>query len=67
MGNPQYLEELIVASGKKKGYLAARLGMTRPTFNKKRKNPSSFTNFQSDILCEELNITDLKERQKIFC
>ena len=67
MGNPQYLEECIVASGKKKGYLADRIGITRQTFAKKCKNPSSFTNLQANILCEELNVTKLSDRQKIFC
>lgn len=67
MGNPQYLEEIISLSGKKKGYLAERLGVTRQTFSKKCKNPSSFTNLQANVLCEELNVTKLSERQKIFC
>lgn len=67
MGNPQYLEEVICSSGKKKGYLAERLGVTRQTFTKKCKDPSSFTNLQANILCEELNVTKLSDRQKIFC
>lgn len=67
MGNPLYLEECIVSSGKKKGYLADKLGVTRPTFNKKCKDPSSFTNLQATILCEELNITKLSDKNKIFC
>lgn len=67
MGNPQYLDEMIALSGKKKGYLAERLGITRPTFSKKCKNPETFTNLQTDILCDELNITKLSDKQKIFC
>lgn len=67
MGNPLYLEEAITASGKKKGYLAERLGITRQTFLKKSKDPSAFTNLQTEILCEELNITKLSDKQKIFC
>lgn len=67
MGNPQYLEEVISSSGKKKGYLADKLGVTRQTFAKKCKDPSSFTNLQTDILCDELNVTKLSEKQKIFC
>lgn len=67
MGNPQYLEEAILSSGKKKGYLADKLGVTRQTFTKKCKDPSSFTNLQTDILCDELNVTKLSEKQKIFC
>lgn len=67
MGNPQYLEECIISSGKKKGYLADCIGMTRQTFAKKCKDPSSFTNLQATILCDELNVTKLSDRQKIFC
>lgn len=67
MGNPQYLDDIISASGKKKGYLAERIGVTRQTFSKKAKDPASFTNLQANILCEELNITKLSDRQKIFC
>lgn len=67
MGNPQYLDNAILTSGKKKGYLAERLGISRQTFTKKSKDPSSFTNLQTEILCEELNITKLSDKQKIFC
>lgn len=67
MGNPQYLDDAILTSGKKKGYLAERLGISRQTFTKKSKDPSSFTNLQTEILCEELNITKVADRQKIFC
>lgn len=67
MGNPQYLDDAILASGKKRGYLAEKLGITRQTFTKKAKDPSSFTNLQTEILCEELNITKTVDRQKIFC
>lgn len=66
MGNPQYLEKVINNSGKKKGYLAERIGVTRQTFTKKCKDPSSFTNLQVSILCDELSITRLTDRVKIF-
>ena len=67
MGNPLYLEEAITASGKKKSYLAKRLGVSRQTFSKRIQDPSAFTNLQTDILCDELNITKLSDKQKIFC
>ena len=51
MGNPQHLDKFITDSGKKKGYLANRLGVTRQTFSKKVQDPSSFTNLQTEILC----------------
>ena len=66
MGNPQYLENVINNSGKKKGYLAEKIGVTRQTFTKKCKDPSSFTNLQVSILCDELSITRLTDRLKIF-
>lgn len=66
MGNPQYLDDYIKESGKKKGYLADKLGVTRQTFKKKCKDPSSFTSHHATILCEELNITRLTDREKIF-
>lgn len=66
MGNPQHLENVINNSGKKKGYLAERIGVTRQTFTKKCKDPSSFTNLQVSILCDELSITRLTDRVKIF-
>lgn len=67
MGNALYLEEAIVASGKKKSYLASRLGVSRQTFSKRIQDPSAFTNLQTEILCTELNITKLSDKQKIFC
>jgi hypothetical protein len=66
MGNAQYLEDAIKCSGKKKGYLADRIGVTRQTFTKKCKDPSSFTNLQVSVLCAELEITRLTDRAKIF-
>lgn len=67
MGNAQYLENAIAASGKKKSYLADRIGVTRQTFSKKCKEPALFTNLQTEVLCNELNITKASERMKIFC
>lgn len=67
MGNPQYLDELIKMSGKKRAFLAEKLGISRQTFAKKCKDPSSFTNLQANILCDEINVTKLTDRQKIFC
>ena len=66
MGNPKLLNEVIKNSGKKKGYLAEKIGVSRQTFTKRCKEPEMLTNLQVSILCEELNITKLTDRVKIF-
>jgi hypothetical protein len=62
----QYLEKLIVESGKKKSYLAEKIGCSRQYFRMKRNNEAPFTVVEVNILCEELNITKLSEKEKIF-
>ena len=66
MTNYLLLEDKIRLSGKKKGYLAERLGLSRQGFRNCCRNVSEFTTGQVKILCEELNINSLKERQAIF-
>jgi hypothetical protein len=66
MVNAQYLEEVIGASGKKKSYLAQKCGVSRQCFNAKCKNKTDFKTSEVQILCEELGITSLKEKEKIF-
>ena len=66
MANTQYLDELILKSGKKKTYLAEKIGCSRQYFYKKCNNEAPFTVNEANILCEELNITKLSEKEKIF-
>lgn len=66
MTNIELLEEKIRQSGKKKGYLAAKLGMTLATFRSYCTNKYEFRTSHINILCEELNITTLEERHAIF-
>ena len=66
MVDTQYLESLILASGKKKGYLAEKIGCSRQYFNKKSKNEVPFTVSEANILCSELNVTKAAEKTKIF-
>lgn len=66
MVDTELLEEWIVASGKKIGYLAKKIGVSRQYFNMKRNNKADFTNRETDILCSELGITSLMEKEKIF-
>lgn len=60
------LEQAIKNSGKRYGYLAEKLGCAIQTFKAKRTNRSDFTNREIDILCEELNITSLRLKERIF-
>ena len=66
MTDIQYLEKLIVESGKKKSYLAEKIGCSRQYFRMKCNNEAPFTVVEVNILCEELNITKLSEKEKIF-
>lgn len=66
MVDTELLEQKIIESGKKIGYLANKLGISRQYFRMKCKNKADFTNRETDILCEELNITTLTEKEKIF-
>lgn len=66
MADTQYLEKLIKDSGKKKSYLADRIGCSRQYFRMKCNNEAEFTVGEANILCEELNVTKLSEKEKIF-
>lgn len=66
MTDTQYLEKLIVESGKKKSYLAEKIGCSRQYFRMKCNNEAPFTVVEVNILCKELNITKLSEKEKIF-
>lgn len=66
MTNTELLERKIAESGKKKGYLASKCGLSRTWFLKCVKNQAEFKTSQVNILCRELNITDLTEKEIIF-
>jgi hypothetical protein len=66
MTNTELLEKRISDSGKKKGFLAEKVGLSRAGFRNCMVNKAEFTASQIDILCEELNITSLKDRFAIF-
>lgn len=66
MVDTELLEQKIIGSGKKIGYLAEKLGISRQYFRMKCKNKADFTNRETDILCDELSITTLTEKEKIF-
>ena len=66
MTNTELLERRIADSGKKKGYLASKCGLSRTWFNKCVKNAAEFKTSHVKVLCYELNITDLAEKEAIF-
>ena len=66
MTNTELLEKKIYESGKKKGYLADKCGLSRAGFRNCIINKAEWTASQIDILCEELEITSLREKEAIF-
>lgn len=66
MNNTTLLENKIRESGKKKRYLAEKIGLSYAGFRNCVINKAEFKASQIEQLCEELNITSLKERQDIF-
>lgn len=66
MTNTALLEAWIARSGKKKGYLASKVGLSRAGFRNCCINKSEFTASQIDILCAELGITKLTDRKAVF-
>lgn len=66
MNNTKLLEDKIAKSGKKVKYLAEKCGLSYAGFRNCVINKAEFKVSQVNILCEELNITDLEEKEKIF-
>lgn len=66
MTNTELLEKKIAEAGKKKGFLAEKLGLSRSGFRNCITNKALFNSTHINILCEELNITSLKEKESIF-
>lgn len=66
MTNTKLLELKIKESGKKKYYLAEKCGLSRAGFRNCIINQAEWTASQIDILCEELEITSLREKDAIF-
>ena len=66
MTNKKLLEKKIKEAGKKKGFLAKKVGLSRSGFYNCVTNKAFFNPTQINILCEELNITSLKEKESIF-
>lgn len=66
MTNIKLLEDKIKQSGKKRCYLAEKLGISRAGFRNLCLGKSQFRTEQVKILCAELNVVDAKEKEAIF-
>lgn len=66
MTNTALLEEWIKKSGKKKTYLAKKVGLSYAGFRNCCINKAEFTARHIQILCVELGITSLKDKEAVF-
>lgn len=66
MTNEKLLNELIKQSGKKKAYLAKKIGLSYVGFRNCCINKAEFKTSHIQILCEELGITKLSDKEAIF-
>jgi hypothetical protein len=66
MTNTELLEKKIDESGKTRKYLAMKCGLTYAGFRNCVINKAEFKPSHIKILCVELNIKSLKEKDQIF-
>lgn len=66
MVNKELFWKKVAESGKKKGYLARKVGLSRQGFANCVNGVAFFNTSHITILCEELKITSLREKQAIF-
>lgn len=66
MTDTKLLEFWIAKSGKKKKFLAEKVGLSYAGFRNCCINKAEFTASQIDILCEELGITRLTDKEAVF-
>ena len=66
MVNKTLLEDAIRASGKKKSYLAEKIGCTPQSFRMRCNGLYDFKSSDIDTLCQELDITRLTDKERIF-
>jgi len=66
MVNTALLEDAIRASGKRKQYLADKIGCTIQSFRMRCVNRYDFKSSDVEILCRELGITRLTDKERIF-
>lgn len=66
MTDTDKLREIIAKSGLKLEYLAGKCEITRQALSNKITNRNLFTAKEIAVLCEELKITSLEEKEQIF-
>lgn len=66
MVNTALLEDAIRKSGKKKSYLADKIGCSYQSLRMRCNNIYDFKSSDIEILCSELNISSLIEKERIF-
>lgn len=66
MTDTKGLEQLIKDSGLKKSYIAKTIGLSRQALANKIQNKSPFTSTEISRLCKLLDITSLKDKERIF-
>ena len=66
MTNTELLEQWIQKSGKKKSFLAEKVGLSPAGFRNCCINRAEFKAGQIQILCDELSITSLEDKELIF-
>lgn len=66
MTNTELLRDLISRSGLKLEYLANKCGITRQSLSNKITNRNIFTAEEISVLCRELKIGSLTEKERIF-
>lgn len=64
--NTELLNQKIEKSGKTRKYLAFKCEIAPQTLWSKINNIYDFTSSEVLTLCDELNVTSLKEREQIF-
>lgn len=66
MTNTDLLKEIIAKSGYKLEYLADKCGITRQALSNKIANRNNFMAEEIAVLCRELKISSLTEKERIF-
>lgn len=66
MVDTQMLEDIISKSGKKKQHLADAIGISVQNLRMKMDNKLDFKSNEVATLCQELGITRLTDKEKIF-
>lgn len=66
MTDTELLKNIIAKSGLKLDYLAKKCDISRQSLTNKIMNRSLFTAKEIDILCKELKIVNLVEKEHVF-